>query len=129
MRTSGWVVFASFMLVLAGTFSVIDGLIAVTTDTVIVAGEDQLVAFDLTQWGWIHIIVGAVVIAAGFGVASGQTWARVVGVIAAGVSALSTVAFIHVYPFWSFSIVIIDILIIYGLLVHGDEVERESQGQ
>lgn len=123
MRTSGWVVFASFMLIIAGVFGIIDGLVALIHDEVYLVTKDQVVAFDFTTWGWIHLIVGIIVTTAGVAVMSGQLWARMVGVLAATASAIAQIAFITAFPLWSVLIIGIDVLIIYGLLVHGEEVE------
>ena len=125
MRTSGWVVFASIMLIMAGVFGIIDGLVALINDEVYLVTEDQIVAFDFTTWGWIHLIVGIIVTTAGFAVMSGQLWARMVGVLAATASAIAQIAFITAFPLWSVLIIGIDVLIIYGLLVHGEEVEAD----
>ncbi len=123
MRTSGWVVFASIMLIMAGVFGIIDGLVALIHDEVYLVTEDQIVAFDFTTWGWIHLIVGIIVTTAGFAVMSGQLWARMVGVLAATASAIAQIAFITAFPLWSVLVIGIDVLIIYALLVHGEEVE------
>ena len=123
MGTSGWVVFASIMLIMAGVFGIIDGLVALIHDEVYLVTEDQIVAFDFTTWGWIHLIVGIIVTTAGFAVMSGQLWARMVGVLAATASAIAQIAFITAFPLWSVLVIGIDVLIIYGLLVHGEEVE------
>jgi len=124
MRTSGWVVFASIMLVMAGMFGIIDGLVALINDEVYLVTKDSIVAFDFTTWGWIHLILGIIVLIAGFAVMSGQLWARIVGVFVAMLSAVSQIAFITAFPLWSVVIIAIDVLIIYGLLVHGEEVEE-----
>lgn len=124
MRTSGWVVFASIMLIMAGTFGIIDGLVALINDEVYLVTKEGVVAFDYTTWGWIHLILGIIVLIAGFAVMSGQLWARIVGVFAATLSAVSQIAFITAFPLWSVTIIAIDVLIIYGLLVHGEEVEE-----
>lgn len=123
MRTSGWVVFASIMLVLAGMFGIIDGLVAIVNNEVYLVTKDGIVAFDFTTWGWIHLILGIIVFIAGFAVMSGQLWARIVGVLAATLSAVSQIAFITAFPLWSVTIIAIDVIIMYGLLVHGEEVE------
>ena len=123
MTTSGWVVFASMMLILAGIFGFIDGLVALIDDKVFLVTDDSVVAMDLTTWGWVHLILGIVVFFASLGVMSGQVWALVVGVIVAMLSAISQILFITVFPLWSITIIAIDILIIYGLVVHGNEVE------
>jgi hypothetical protein len=123
VKISGWTAFAAVMLIVAGIFGAINGLVALIHDEVYVVGEDQIVAFDFTQWGWIHLIGGIVVAAAGFAVTGGATWGRIVGIVAAMLHATIQIAFIAAFPFWTLTIIAIDIIVIYGLLVHGEEVE------
>lgn len=123
MRTSGWVAFASIMLFMAGMFGIIDGLVALIHDEVFVVTEDTIVLLDLTAWGWVHLIVGSIVLVTGLAVLSGQVWARVIGVTVAILSATTQLVFITVFPLWSLAIIAIDVLVIYGLVVHGEEVE------
>jgi hypothetical protein len=112
------------MMVMAGMFGIIHGLVALINDEVYLVTNDGVVAFDFTTWGWIHLILGIIVLIAGFAVMSGQLWARIVGVFVAMLSAVSQIAFITAFPLWSVVIIGIDVLIIYGLLVHGEEVEE-----
>ena len=123
MRTSGWVVCASILLVLAGVFSIINGLIAIFDDEVFLVGSDSLVGLNFTGWGIVHLVVGGIVLAAGLAVTSGHLWARVVGVLAAMISAVSQIGFITAFPFWAVTIIALDVLILYGLVIHGEEVE------
>lgn len=123
MRTSGWVLFASLMLVLAGIFGIIDGLVAIINNEVYVVTEDAIIGLDFTMWGVIHLAVGTVVLAAGLSVVSGAPWARAIGIVAAMMGAISQIWFITAFPLWSISIIALDVLVIYGLVVHGEEVE------
>ncbi len=77
--------------------------------------------FDTTSWGWIHLIAGIVVLLAGFGVLAGQTWARVVGIMVATLSAIANFMFIPYYPIWSILIIALDVFVIWALAVHGRE--------
>jgi len=121
IRTSGWVVFAAVLMMMAGMFGMINGLIALLKDEVYVVGPERLVVFDFTQWGWIHLILGAVVFCAGLAVQSGALWARLVGVLLAVMHATSQIAWIEAYPFWALTTIGLDIIVIYALLVHGEE--------
>lgn len=121
MKTSGWVIFASVMMVMIGVFMMIDGLVAIINDEVFLVTEEQIVAFDFTTWGWIHLILGLVVALAGFAVTSGALWARIIGVFMAMSAAFSQIAFIQAYPFWSILIVFFCVMVIYALLVHGED--------
>jgi hypothetical protein len=120
----GWIVFAGVMMVMVGTFHVIEGLIAVLKDEYyLVADSGLTVSVDYTAWGWTHMIAGAVVFAAGLGLFAGQMWARVVGVVLAVASALLNFAFIAAYPFWSTIVIAMDVFVIYALTVHGREMK------
>ena len=121
MRTSGWVVFAGLMLFMAGMFGAIDGLVAIIQDEVFLVTDDQIILLDLTAWGWVHLIVGSIALVTGLAVLSGQPWAVFLGVFLAMASATTQLLFITVFPLWSLAIIAIDILVIYGLVVHGEE--------
>ena len=73
---AGMTSFAGILLIITGVFNAIEGLVALFQNEVYVAGREYVFAFDLTAWGWTHLILGAVVAAAGFGVMSGQVWGR-----------------------------------------------------
>lgn len=122
-ETSRWVVFACLMMGLAGAFSIINGAVAISANEVYVATEEGILAFDFTAWGVIHLILGTVLSLAGLAVLTGQLWARVLGVAVAFLHALGQLAFITAFPLWSMVIIGIDVLVIYGLVVHGEEVQ------
>jgi len=117
----GWVYFAGIMMMLAGVFQAIAGLAALFKNTVYVTAENNLVAFDFTGWGWVHLIIGIVLFFSAFSVLKGGTWGRMLGSFLAGISAIAHFAFIAAFPLWSLAIIIVDILIIYALVVHGNE--------
>ena len=113
------------MMVMVGIFHAIQGLVAVFQDDYyLVAKSGLTVHLDYTAWGWTHLILGVVVAAAGVALFSGKMWARVVGVIVAGLSLLVNFAFIAAYPFWSVIVIAMDIFVILALTVHGREMKE-----
>jgi len=118
----GWVYFASFLLILGGVFQVIMGFTALLNDQFYVVTNNNLIAFDITTWGWIHLLLGLVMVIIGISLFAGRTWARVTAIILASLNFIGQFAFIGVYPWWSVTAMILDILVIYALTVHGDEV-------
>lgn len=120
----GWVYFAGFMLVLSGAFQAIAGLVALFKNSVYVVAEQNLWLLDYTSWGWLHLLFGVFLLLAGSAIISGKLWGRVVGVIVAGLSLIANFGFIPVYPIWSTILIIIDILVLYALIVHGDEASE-----
>lgn len=114
----GMTTFAGVMLIIAGAFNAIQGLVALFQNEVYVAGPRYVFAFDLTAWGWTHLIIGAVVAAAGFAVLSGQVWGRSVGVGVAVLSMLANFAFVPYYPVWSLLIIALDFFVIWALIAY-----------
>jgi hypothetical protein len=120
----GWVYFGGTMMIMLGAFNLIEGLVALFNDEYYVATPQGLLLFDLTGWGWIHLIVGIVAIAVGIGVFSGATWARIGGVVLCAINALIQLVFLSAYPLWAVLVIALDVLVIWALIVHGDEARE-----
>jgi hypothetical protein len=121
----GWIFFSGILMIMLGMFHALMGVVALFNDEYyLVARSGLVLSLDYTTWGWIHLVIGIAAICAGFGVLVGQTWARVIGIVLAVVSAVSNVVFIAAYPFWSIIVIVIDVLIIFALSVHGREVKN-----
>ena len=118
----GFILFASIMLIMVGTFQAIQGLVGILENEFYVATRNYLFEFDATTWGWIHLIFGLVVAFAGWGLLSGRTWARTVAIIVALLSAIGNFLFIPYYPFWALTIVTLDIFVIWAVAAHGGEL-------
>jgi hypothetical protein len=121
----GWIAFAGMIMALLGTFHIIQGLVALLKDDYFVVGSSGLaISASYTQWGWTHLIVGAIVLAAGIGVFTGKMWARVVGVLLAYISAILNFCFIGAHPLWSIMMIAMCFVVILALTVHGSEVKN-----
>ena len=121
----GWVVFAGLMLIMLGSFQVIQGLVAIFDRGYYLVGPEGLVVnVDYTAWGWLHVGIGVIALAAGLGLMVGNMFARVVGVIVAIVSAVVNLAFIAAYPVWSTILIAVDVIVIYAIVVHGRELRN-----
>ena len=122
----GFTAFAGVMMIMVGVFQAFAGLSALLKDTVYVVGVDYAFSFDVTTWGWIHMLIGLVLILAGFGVFSGSVMARSVGVLIAGVSAIANFIFLFGWnqPFWSMLIIAVDVIIIWALTMHGRDITQ-----
>lgn len=118
----GLTLFAAVMMIMVGAFQALQGIVALFNDTLFVAGEQWLFEFDITTWGWIHLVVGAGVAVAGIFVLQGAVWARTVGVAVAVVSAVLNFMWLPYYPFWSLLIIALDVFVIWALIAHGREV-------
>jgi hypothetical protein len=120
---SGLAVFAGAMMIVSGVFAVFEGIAAVFNDEVYVSTPQYLFAFDLTAWGWIHLLLGVLVGLAGVAVIRGQAWGRFTGIALAGLSIIANFVFLPYYPWWSISIIALNVAIIWALAVYrGDGV-------
>ncbi|MGA9161698.1 MAG: hypothetical protein WB297_12660 [Actinomycetota bacterium] len=122
----GWIAFAGFIMILGGSFAILAGLAALINPESFPA-SDALFQTSGESWGWWHLIMGTIVLLAGFGVFTGNVLARTVGVIAATVSAISAFVWLPVYPVWGIILISIDFAIIWALTVHGRDVEKSEQ--
>jgi hypothetical protein len=121
----GWVAFACSMMVLLGVFQVIQGFVAIFDDGYYRVTESGLVVnVDYTAWGWTHLLLGILIVAAGMGLLTGNMVARTVAVILAGISAILNLLFIESSPVWSIIVITVDVLVIYAVTVHGREMSR-----
>ena len=123
---AGWIRFAGLMMIFSGVMNATYGVIALINDQWVVWGNDAAMVVDITGWGWVHLILGIVVLLAGAGSMSGNPVARVVAVIVVGVSLIVNFVALPIYPFWSIIVMAIDVLVIRAVIVHGREVRSHS---
>ena len=125
---AGWVVgmaaFAVIMMVMISIFHAIEGLSALFTNEIYLVGARYVFAFDLTAWGWIHLLLGILLIVAGLGVRTGQLWARSVGIGLVAVSMIGNFLFIPYYPLWSVLIIALDVFVIWALCVYNKDAAQ-----
>lgn len=119
----GWAYFASFMLMLVGVFQSIAGLAAIFKQNFYLVTQSQLLVFNFKTWGWITLILGIIIFMAGLELLRGAMWARMVAIFLAGLSFLANMAFFNAYPLWSIVMMVINVLVIYALTVHGNELK------
>jgi hypothetical protein len=121
----GWVYFAGILLILRGISEAFLGITAlVNKHYLFVTGPNNNLVVStahISAWGWVDFAVGLLILAIGFSVLHGSAWARVIAVFIAGLAFLVNLAFIGIFPVFAIVAMVIDALIIYALVVHGDE--------
>jgi hypothetical protein len=119
---TGWITFAAIMMMISGGLNALYGLIGVVNDQWVVWTNRASLYLDISQWGWIHLIIGLVVLFSGIGLLSGNILARIVGIIAVALSLMGNFFFIPAYPIWALIVITIDVLVIWALTAHGKEM-------
>jgi len=127
----GWKVFAGIMILIVGVLNVFDGLVGLTQENYVKQFTNgQLpVTNNIKTWSWVVLIIGVIMILAGFLIFSGNMFGRVVGILVASLNLLVQLAYLNHNTFWSFTMILIDILVIYGLAAHGGRLDQWSDDQ
>lgn len=120
MQGLGWITFAATLLIVGGAFKIFDAFWAFKYDDD-VPEELQTVLFenDLASWGWLWLLLGVLLIAAGLAVMRGAQWARWFGIAAAGFAAIVVFPWIYFQPLWTILSVSIALMAVYALAAYG----------
>jgi hypothetical protein len=115
----GLLMFAAIVMILAGAFQVFMGLVAILDDQFMVPAREHSFQFDRGAWGWVHLLLGLVVAAAGVALLRGRTWGRVAAIVLAACSAVAMFAFLPHYPLWALTVIALDVAVIWAVATHG----------
>jgi hypothetical protein len=114
---SGLLIFAVVMMAIAGTWAVIEGIAAIVNSKVF-TDNAVFVFSDLMAWGWIVLVLGALMLFAAFTVFTGSQFARWLGITVAGANAIGQLFFIQAYPLWSIAMFAADVIVVYALATY-----------
>ena len=109
-------VFAGIMLILGGAFEALQAIAAIVNDKYLVVLPNYVYAFDLTVWGWIHLLIGLALVAIGISLLMGQGWARMAGIVVAALAALINFTWLPYSPLWAIVLIAVDVLVIWALI-------------
>jgi hypothetical protein len=121
----GFIVFASVLLGMVGFFNLIYGIAAIANSHVFVANTHYVFG-SLRSWGWITLILAVLLLIAAGGVLAGNQLARWFAVAMVGLNAINQMFFLPAYPFWSLTIIAIDVVALYGLCAYGSRQNIEA---
>src|SRR5690606_13725571 len=106
---------ASILLLTVGLLQLFQGISAVVNDDLFIVGPDYVYQFDTTAWGWVHIVLGVVLIVSAFGLMTGATWGRVAAITLLAVSIVANFLSLPYYPYWALLIIALDIVVIWAI--------------
>ena len=121
----GLVLFASILLVVIACFNLIYGIAAIANSHVFTT-HAHYVFGNLKTWGWITLIMGLLQLLAALGVLAGNQLARWFAVVVLGLNAIDQMFFVSAYPFWSLTIIAMDVVALYGLCAYGSRRNLEA---
>jgi hypothetical protein len=106
---------AAFMLIILAAVSILQGISAILDDELYVAGIEYIYKFDTTTWGWVHVVLGALALLCGVGLAIGSTWARYAAMAIAALVIVANFMSLPYYPAWSIVIIALSVVIIWAV--------------
>lgn len=121
-RWAGWIRFAGILMLIIGSIDFFEGLIAVIRSEYYLFTPNQIIVFDTTTWGWIMMIWGIIVLAAGFGLSTGASWARWFTIVVASLSFLIQLGFVGnaAYPLWALVSITLTAVVLYAVTIRWD---------
>jgi hypothetical protein len=119
---TGWVRFGGILMAVVGGFGVIEGLYALFLPTTFVNSNGAVVALTFTGWGWLHIILGALVLVVGVSLLRSDVpgWARGTAIVLVALNAIVQLSWLPAYPVWSIVMIVLDVMIIGALVAIAD---------
>lgn len=106
---------AAILLLTVGVLSILQGISAIAKDELFVVGVDYVYKLDTTAWGWIHIILGAILVICALGLMTGTTWGRVAAVTIAALSIIANFLWLPYYPAWSILVIVLNVVVIWAV--------------
>lgn len=113
-------VFAGVLLMIAGVMNALQGITAIANDDVYRRIGNYTFKFDVTAWGWIHLILGILVALVGWGAYSGAAWGRVTGVVVVALAIVGNVMWLPYQTAWSLVLIAVDVVALWSLLGGND---------
>jgi hypothetical protein len=120
---TGWVAFAGILMIISGVLGALQGLIAIFNSNLVIFGKEGALLLDITGWGWLHMLLGLLLLLSGILVMRGNMFGRIMAVILATLSIIVNFIWLPVYPVWAIVVITMDIFILYAVMVHGREMK------
>lgn len=124
---AGWIGFAGTLLLIVGSIDFFQGLIAVFEDEYFVVTGSGFLVLDLTGWGWFMMIWGVLLVLAGLGLLSAQSWARWFAIVVVSLNFIAQLGFLgnSQYPLWSLTVMALNIIVLYALTARWSESRED----
>ncbi|MET1044834.1 MAG: hypothetical protein ABWX59_12045 [Microbacteriaceae bacterium] len=127
VAAAGAILFAGAIMIMVGAFHILQALVALFNDEFYVAGPGYVYQFDLTAWGWIHLLAGLLLAFGGVALFRGAMWARILAVVLAVLSAIANFMWLPYYPLWSLILIALDVFIMWAVLAHSHDLVRSGK--
>ncbi|MEU9293684.1 hypothetical protein [Streptomyces sp. NPDC048266] len=112
---AGGTLFAGVLMLITGFVDILQGITGIAKDDVYTRVGDYVFKFNLTTWGWIHLILGVILVIVGAGILKGAEWGRISGIALASLNVLLHFLFLPYQPWWALFSMAVSIFVIWAL--------------
>ncbi|MFF5773903.1 hypothetical protein ACFY8V_32600 [Streptomyces californicus] len=121
---AGGTMFAGVLLLVDGILGILKGIAGIASNDVYTRINDYVFKFDVTSWGWIHLVLGVILVLVGVGILQGATWARAAGVVLACLNLVANFMWLPYTPVWAIVTIAIDVFVIWALCTDRWDADR-----
>lgn len=123
---AGWIRLGAILMMIIGVIDFFQGLIAIIRSGYYALPPNQIVVVNTSTWGWIMLVWGIVVGAAGWGLTLGANWARWFTIVAASLNIVLQLGFVggSQHTLWALTSVTLSGVVLYALIVHWEEASE-----
>ena len=120
---AGWIGFAGILIVVVGSIDVMQGLVALFDDDYYVVTPSGFLAVDVTAWGWVMLLWGALLYVAGLGLLAAKGWARWFTIVVVAVNFFAQLGFLgnSQFPLWTITAQTLNVIVLYALTARWNE--------
>ena len=124
---AGWIGFAGILMLIIGGIDLFQGLIALFDDKYYVVTASGFLVLDLTTWGWVMMIWGALLALGGLGLLAGQGWARWFAIFVVSLNFFAQLGFLgnSQYPLWALTALALNAIVLFALTARWSESKAE----
>ncbi|MBX9424259.1 MULTISPECIES: hypothetical protein [Streptomyces] len=112
---AGGTLFAGVLMLITGFMDILQGITGIAKDDVYTRVGDYVFKFNLTTWGWIHLILGVILVIVGAGILKGAEWGRISGIALASLNVLLHFLYLPYQPWWALFSMAVSIFVIWAL--------------
>ena len=107
--------FAGMFLLISGVLGALRGLATLFNNTLYVSTPKYIFAFNVTTWGWIHLVWGVVLVVIGGLILAERPIGRILALVPVTIAILINFASMPLYPFWSVALLVFNAIVIWAL--------------
>lgn len=123
----GWMISASFFMLIAGILHAVFGYAAIVGQNWYLTEASTPYLLSVAAWGWTFLVGGVSMIVAATMLYSTDIAGHVLGIVLFVGGFFANIAMFSVAPVWSSLAIVINLFVLYAILAYADERSAASR--